>query len=301
MEEKSCVIHSIPTSRNLMEDIQDTLMKPLKESLGFIKNLWPSSNVLDLIEQKPKGFPQTDFLSLWFDKVQKRVERLRSSSFVVDLRHVIQSNVWNSHTREGEKIQEIVCYGIGSITDECPSVSLNQLAILLLLAETLCIPPSQVYIYDPLFTKKDKNALQMLGFSLIEQNEFGRRKMKDGKKTLVFAPCVDIEITGNLLSTNWGYCLSNLIIFGNSITEICKMKEFNRRKQAVAQRCPEFKPYRTSDIYLQQVCPYLLELPISNPDNLEGLHELSLHLFPSDLLANAPSDLWHKKDSIPTT
>ncbi|MGH0184771.1 UNVERIFIED_CONTAM: hypothetical protein FKN15_016022 [Acipenser sinensis] len=64
---------------------------------------------------------------------------------------------------------DCVCYGLGRFSS-CAS-SRYQLALLLLLLESLQIPASRCYIYDPMFSNAEVGILEDFGMTVLTENE----------------------------------------------------------------------------------------------------------------------------------
>ncbi|XP_071946600.1 uncharacterized protein [Antedon mediterranea] len=114
------------------------------------------------------------------------------------------------------KIDSIVCYGLGNFVS-CINAR-YQLSLLLLIVHHFKIPPSMCYCYDPVFTNTERSILTQYGLSCLELNEEGKRRVE--KLTFFYMPHCGKPLYNNLLWSNWGNSLANLLIFGNSFKNI---------------------------------------------------------------------------------
>lgn len=160
------------------------------------------SDVID--ELKNSNFYQIDFLSALGNCVQKLAPR---------------------------KIEEIVCYGLGSFSNGIDVASRFQLALLVLLfnhLKELGLPlGSVIEAYDPSFDRLDVETLLLFSspkFKIIKENEYCGREVATANKNrcvLVFMPHLDKYLYNNLLGANWtSGGLSSLVVLGNSFREM---------------------------------------------------------------------------------
>ncbi|KAJ8414079.1 hypothetical protein AAFF_G00066770 [Aldrovandia affinis] len=91
--------------------------------------------------------------------------------------------------------------------------------MLLLLLDTLKIPPGQCSVFDPIFTPGDREVLQALGFTVLTKNEEGKRAVS--RPTLFYLIHCGKALYNNLLWRNWSpQALARLTIVGNSFRSI---------------------------------------------------------------------------------
>ncbi|KAM9475546.1 SRR1-like protein [Clarias gariepinus] len=108
---------------------------------------------------------------------------------------------------------ECVCYGLGNFSF-CVSAR-YQLAMLLLLLEALQIPVSRCSMYDPVFTEAECQILSELGFTVLTENEEGKRAVCH--PTLFYLMHCGKALYNNLLWKNWSpQILPKVILIGNS-------------------------------------------------------------------------------------
>lgn len=116
---------------------------------------------------------------------------------------------------------QVICYGLGSFNRE--TISRKQLYFLICLRQVVHCADWQAY--DPVFNADEQSILSRLGFSLIPQNEYCRRPIKEGggsvKRTLFYMPHCHKFMFNNLFWSNWSAeCLSDLYLIGNSLNLI---------------------------------------------------------------------------------
>ncbi|KAI5094898.1 SRR1-like protein, partial [Silurus meridionalis] len=112
---------------------------------------------------------------------------------------------------------ECVCYGLGNFSS-CVSAR-YQLAMLLLLLDALQIPVCQCSLYDPVFTVSEYETLRELGFTVLTENEEGKRAVC--RPTLFYLMHCGKALYNNLLWKNWSpKILPKVFLIGNSFLGI---------------------------------------------------------------------------------
>ncbi|RWS31743.1 SRR1-like protein [Leptotrombidium deliense] len=192
-------------------------------------------------------------------KIKECIEDVKHSRYFEALVEVIERNV-------ELKPKAIVCYGLGRLA--ASNCSRYQFALLSLLKNTLDC--QNVFVFDPIFTELDKDVLSnVYQCEIITENEKCKRRV-GCEQVFFFMPHCDKALFNNLLWINWDvFCLSNVIIFGNSFSS---MIDAIVSKEAKAQ----FN-------YLVNVLSLNLvnECRIENNFRLKDVfNDLSLHLFP---------------------
>ncbi|KAM6964944.1 SRR1-like protein, partial [Aplochiton taeniatus] len=140
------------------------------------------------------------------------------------------------HKEDGASLElDCVCYGLGSFSS-CVSAR-YQLALLLLLLDALQIPVQECRVYDPVFSSGEREVLRELGFTVLTENEEGKRLVS--RPTLFYLIHCGKALYNNLLWKNW--CrdtLPLLRIIGNSfygIQERMIDRDFQRDYRYIAQ------------------------------------------------------------------
>lgn len=172
---------------------------------------------------------------------QSQCKRLRDkiiSSYVNELRQttfyqVYFKSVLDNFLKElGErKIEQLVCFGLGSFQNGIDIAPRYQLALLILLYEHLqglYYPFSNVIeVFDPSFEEIDEGTLLTFtkpSFKLIKENEYCARRIKSSRENtcnLFYMPHLDKYLYNNLLGINWNIeNLDKLVILGNSFHEM---------------------------------------------------------------------------------
>ena len=112
---------------------------------------------------------------------------------------------------------ELVCYGLGRVTNDRPgcadqtnvslNVSIYQLGLLVLLAEHLSLSGSSVQYFDPSFDREytfgpivNHRIMTEFGFTTIPTNEIGARRVT--VPTLFYMPRCSINLHNNLCEAN---------------------------------------------------------------------------------------------------
>ncbi|XP_066586126.1 SRR1-like protein [Prorops nasuta] len=174
-------------------------------------------------------------------------------------------------------ISEIICYGLGQFSQS--RCSKYQLALLLTIKADYNCP---IFVYDPLFYKKEIQVLETLGFNVIDRNEEGKREVKN-KATLLFMPHCSKQLTNNLLFKNWGVTLNNCIFLSNSFLDIV---ENNAAKNLT-----------NSAEYILRIHPYVTEISLDNNFEYDDIFNgLNIHFFTEENLSKVPIDFWNLRD-----
>ncbi|XP_035377955.1 SRR1-like protein isoform X2 [Electrophorus electricus] len=171
---------------------------------------------------------------------------------------------------------DCVCYGLGNFSS-CVSAR-YQLAMLLLLFDTLEIPVGQCSMYDPVFTVSECETLRELGFTVLTENEEGKRAIC--RPTLFYLIHCGKALYNNVLWKNWSLqVLPNVIVIGNSFLGI---------QERMLQRELERDYSFLSDAI--GVCEET-SLPCS-PRFLDVFNDTALIRFPTDKISELPDSIW---------
>ncbi|XP_066989089.1 SRR1-like protein [Macrobrachium rosenbergii] len=150
------------------------------------------------------------------EKILKAKDKLQCSCGFRDFEENLQKVESHLETQVENNclVSSIVCYGLG--LPSCGWIACYQTGLLLILRDYFKV---QVEVYDPAFTEVDVEVLKKLCFTVIENNEEGKRKIKI--PTIFYMPHCGKGLYNNLLWTNWDYeCLSKCVIVGNSFSTI---------------------------------------------------------------------------------
>ncbi|KAI7798366.1 SRR1-like protein, partial [Triplophysa rosa] len=204
------------------------------------------------------------------------MNELRGEDFWLQWRDVLSEHLLSSASVSSKKNEDVslkhcVCYGLGNFAS-CISAR-YQLAMLLLLLETLHIPEGSCCVYDPVFSALECNALRELGFDVLTENEEGKRAVC--QPTLFYLMHCGKALYNNLLWKNWSpQTLPKIVIIGNSfhgIQERMLQREFERDYSFlsnVIRVCEEtslFCSHRFLDVFNDTA---LIQFP---PENLNRL------------------------------
>ncbi|KAJ2750092.1 hypothetical protein GGI19_005298 [Coemansia pectinata] len=111
---------------------------------------------------------------------------------------------------QGFEPEEIVCYGIGSLSTQ---VSQWQLALALLINQYLNV---DICAFDPVAIAADCETLGRFGISIIAENEEAKRTVT--KRTLFFMPHCEEFLYNNVLAANWSpEQLARILVIGNHL------------------------------------------------------------------------------------
>lgn len=112
-------------------------------------------------------------------------------------------------------VEEIVCYALGCVDD---SNVPWQLALLLLIANTLEVPEQRRLVFDPRHGPLDRAVLAHCGVTAVHANERAERQVS--VQTLFFMPFAPYTLTDNVLRANWGQ-LHRVAVIGNPLRWVC--------------------------------------------------------------------------------
>jgi SRR1 len=168
-----------------------------------------------------RALQQTLATSAWFQRSLQALDRALQAQLA-----------------ERSAVSELVCYGIGSMTAVARSSNnaKYQLAFALCLRDALCAGRSSdealeqqqcvTSVYDPVMTSLDDAILKALKITIIDENEQGKRPItatnndnsssSRSSVTVFWMPHCPMRLYSNVLWSNWGANLSNMIIIGNS-------------------------------------------------------------------------------------
>jgi len=221
------------------------------------------------------------------EEVMKLVHAVKCSSdgmqgtnFFREITDHIQANM-DADT----KIMEIVCYGIGNFHSS--NQSKLQLAFIVGLIIHLQIQ-GNVHIFDPVLTGVEQKAAEMLGFTLIMENEEGKRAVhcnnsvntSENKgtvgnitgKTLFYMPHCAKGLYKNLLWKNWQpQILNKILILGNSFS-------------SYSERLININADQLLYDYVERITPFVLEIPLPAYSQQEVFNDLSLLFFKQSIL-----------------
>jgi len=126
-------------------------------------------------------------------------------------------------TRERNHM-DLLSYGIGNFTT-CP-IARYQLSFLIVLREKLADVCASCSVYDPMFSKHELEVLDRIDFSVIAENEEGKRKCN--VPTVAFLPHCGKALYNNFVWKNIasggggedGNLLKKVILIGNSFSKM---------------------------------------------------------------------------------
>ncbi|XP_028820909.1 SRR1-like protein [Denticeps clupeoides] len=151
-------------------------------------------------------------------RIAEAVNELRGEEFWHRWRELITRCKASGEPSSGEPSDadgawDCVCYGLGSFSS-CVSAR-YQLAMLLLLLEALRVPVERCSVYDPVFTSAECGTLRDLGFTVLTENEEGKRAVS--RPTLFYLMHCGKALYNNLLWRNWSLqALPKVMVIGNS-------------------------------------------------------------------------------------
>ena len=128
------------------------------------------------------------------------------------------------------RVHEIVCYALGCVHE---SNVPWQLALLVLLANTLEVPVDRRLVFDPRHGPLDTAVLEICGLTSQRVNECAKRRVM--ARTLFFMPYASYKLTDNLLRANWGQ-LHQIILIGNPLQWVADPRGFRWNQRDETRR-----------------------------------------------------------------
>ncbi|XP_038043448.2 SRR1-like protein [Anas platyrhynchos] len=170
-----------------------------------------------------------------------------------------------------------VCYGLGRF-GTCPNAR-HQLAFLLLLLQSMEVPPDRCLVFDPAFSELEVAALGELGLRLLPENEEGKHRVRDSPTLFYMVHCGK-ALYNNLLWRNWApAALSNMVIIGNS---------FKGMQERVLSRILE-RDYS----YIAKILKGTEEVALpAHPRYTDTFNDTSVHWFPLHKLEQLSAEVW---------
>ncbi|XP_056889958.1 SRR1-like protein [Takifugu flavidus] len=177
---------------------------------------------------------------------------------------------------EASQLWECVCYGLGSFSSSVSSR--YQLAMLLLLLDTIQIAVRDCSIYDPVFTSGEINVLRELGLTVLTENEEGKRLAT--RPTVFYLMHCGKALYNNLLWKNWSkQCLPLIKIIGNSFDNI--------KQRSLARHLKRDYSYISQAVCLCQ------ERQLPCPSDMNGIfNDTAVITFEANVLDSLPQSTW---------
>ncbi|XP_077558926.1 SRR1-like protein [Haemaphysalis longicornis] len=197
---------------------------------------------------------------------------LESSSYLADVLEVLKKCLLAFPG--GAHVRSVVCYGLGNFAS-CVNARF-QFALLICIRRHLSASSAEVY--DPVFTEKERKVLTSMGFSVLEENEEGKRSVH--KPTLFYMPHCGTPLYNSVLWANWDAAsLNQVLILGNSFSSMWTHK----LDRALQEKCP----------FLFNVRPAVQEFGVANTFKYSDVfNDLALHSFNASVLS---VDVWSSR------
>ena len=173
-----------------------------------------------------------------------------------------------------ESITSFVMYGLGSL-DQPGAVHIRyQLALACQLIPLFTNLSSSPEAFDPAFTPHDHAVLPLLGISVLQRNEGGKRVVR--QPTFFFMPHCEAELTEGLLAVNErAGTLHNVVILGNSFRKYqerwCLLENGGGGKE---QRRPETMLKLLESGLVREIEVQECGFPVT-----AAFNDMSLHMF----------------------
>lgn len=221
------------------------------------------------------------------------VSEQASAAAEAELRHAAHDSRASSNSSDDMcsigVFERVVAYGVGSFSS-C-AIARHQLALLLLVAESLCRsvnavdgggggssgsssnPGPAVEAYDPVFSELERRVLERFSVEAIGTNEEGKRAVSH--RTLFFMPHCPKALYNNVLWANWDRDrLAHAVLLGNSFSAI--------------ELATPSRQLRTSFEYLARAAQIVTEYRVENCFKFPDVfNDLSVHVFCRDRLLPA--------------
>jgi len=199
---------------------------------------------------------------------------LQSSSFFESFSQTLGDHVRSLLGESSPSRAQIVCYGLGKITQN--KKSQLQLSLLLLLQTSIrnqepiqgiwssCSWP--IVAFDPVFSPSDRRVLEGFGVHVLDQNDKCRWNVEDCPITIFFMPHAERFMFVNVLETNSDN-LDRLIVIGNDLTQYEERAILRSDRAAIQPLVHLFPRMKRTPI------------PVSCPVLPEALNDTAIHSF----------------------
>ncbi|XP_076434636.1 uncharacterized protein LOC143274648 [Babylonia areolata] len=174
----------------------------------------------------------------------------------------------------------LVVYGLGNFAS-C-LIARYQLALALALRQHLKVRPGCSETYDPKYTGVEKQILADLGFTVIDDNEEGKRQVQEA--TVVMMPHCGKALFNNLLWANWSpWRLPHLVVLGNSFSAMLDSIPSRLWNQHIG--------------FIAKIQGHMVEEQVENSfTHTDVFNDLSIHWFPAQLLRQLPPSTWSQAE-----
>ncbi|XP_074598314.1 SRR1-like protein isoform X1 [Brevipalpus obovatus] len=219
---------------------------------------------------------QIDHETIDIDKIQNKLNDAEKFITQVGLLRSLLSALERFRIARGLSspicFHTVAVYGLGPFSRSYES--LQQLALVKCLKDSADFLSPEWLFYDPIFSSCEREVLKGLGFTVLDQNDQGLRKVEH--ETLFYMPHCPLPLYHNLLWSNWN-SLDRLIILGNS---------FNSIDNSLAHRQERAEYYLFDNILKHK---FYDELPLTHQESsMPAFQDMSLHFFiPDDTKASS--------------
>ncbi|KAI1787924.1 SRR1-domain-containing protein [Ganoderma leucocontextum] len=159
-------------------------------------------------------------------------EELARTGWLRDTKQALRESVEEAFAFNSGVAPDVLCLGLGS-----PSSSRDaraQLAFLLAVCDDLRIAPTNVSVFDPVFTDQDHQLLTQLGLTELPENRMAHHRLES--PTIAFMPHCDLHLYDNLFRENWSKeHLPRVLLIANRLSEYAE--NIPSRKLAVEYPC----------------------------------------------------------------
>lgn len=187
-------------------------------------------------------------------RIRKSEEKLFNHKFIKELDFLIEILAKNNKIPK-----DIVCYGIGQLSNTMNTAPTYQLAFVTYIQKKLNI--ERTYIYDPVLNPAENSILIDMGFRVIKENEQCYRKVEHNTLFIMFH-MLD-ELYENLIQANIN-CMSYISIIGNNLHTLYQTKFELHKQHAI--------PYIESVLRFCSVFPIVNSLADKTIFDMAALH-----------------------------
>ena len=172
--------------------------------------------------------------------------------------------------------KHILCLGIGRV-GLC-QIALHQLCLLLELKDALRI--STVSIYDPVFTKQEKDILTSLGLQVLEENLQGKHEVNE--VTLAYFPHCPHELTDSFIGVNWSVeKLQKIVLLCNSFERFTTSEP----TRVIEERTP----------FIARITDYTDIKEVKNSYRFQDVfNDTAVHWFKGERMEGLSGEFWEK-------
>lgn len=237
------------------------------KTAGLVNNL---SLILFIIYHK------VNRISYYCRKLYKVFDNWEFQEYLKDVLSILEGV---QTEQEIERIEKIICFGIGSCASSI--TSLHQLAFLMRIQQHFNV--KRVDFYDPVLSESEKRILEQYDWHSMPENCEGKYHL--GESTIIYLPHCPKQLTNNFLWENWQLeKLSKAILICNSFSALVNNTP-TRFLNAEAE-------------YVLKISNYVQEVSLDGKYFLADVfNDTSIHTLSKEKCSEIKEEFWTRGDA----